>query len=249
MLIGLTKFFLALLLLTVISFHSLSQQLVPDTSSSPAYKNAVTFYNQSLHEELHIFNGKEDKGYLHKFDEGTPYFITNKWSKGNLNYDGKLYEDVSLLYDVVKDEVGYLYFNNLSEIILSKEKVSAFSVMGHHFVNVTPDSLRTSSIAAGFYDELYHGKTLLLAKRTKNIQNFITQSGEEYKVFSKDHYYVKKGEDYFSVNSKKSFIQNLTDKRKELQQYIRQTKLDFKKNPEVAMSRTLAYYDQLINKQ
>ena len=246
--IQLTKFFLTSLLITVISIHSLSQELLADSSSSPDYKNAVTFYNHSLNEELHVFNGKEDKEYFYKFNEGTPYFITDKWTKGTLDYDGKLYENVSLLYDVLKDEVVYLYFDRISRIRLQKEKVYAFSISGHNFIHVTPDSLSSSSVAAGFYDLLYQGKIALLAKRTKNIQTFIRQNSEEFKVFSKDHYYIKKGDDYYQVSSKKSFIGILTDKRKELQQYIRQNKLNFNKNKEYAMMQTLAYYDQIINK-
>ncbi len=111
------KFLLVLILLMLFYNHSISQGLSTD-SSSPAYKNAVGFYNQSLNEELHLFNGKEDKGYAYRFDNGTPYFLTNDWSKGSLNYDGKVYENVSLLYDVVSDEVVYLYFDKISRIRL-----------------------------------------------------------------------------------------------------------------------------------
>lgn len=241
----LVKFSLALIALTLIYYNSISQSLVPDTSSSPAYKNAVALYNQSLTEELHVFNGREDKGYTQQFSVGTPYFLTDNWSKGTLKYDGKMYENVSLLYDVAKDEVVYLYFDNMSRIRLAKQKVSGFSIMGHDFIHIIPDSLHSSPVAPGFYDELHHGKTSLLAKRTKNIQSFIRQSGEEFKVFSKDHYYIKKGDDYITVSNKRSFLRNLNDKRKELQQYIRRNKLNFKKDLENAMTKTLSYYDQL----
>lgn len=242
----LLKFPLAVLLLILLYHNCISQSLVPDSFASPAYKNTVTYYNQSLSEELHLFNGKENKEYPNVFSTGTPYFISNNWSKGTMNYDGKMYENVSLLYDVVKDEVVNLYFNNISRVQLAKEKVLAFSIRDHNFIHITPDSLR-ALVAPGFYDELYHGKTSLLAKRTKNIQSFIHQSGEEFKVFSKDHYYVRKGGDYFPVSNKKSFLRTLGDKRKVLQQYIRQNKLNFRKDKENAMKKTLEYFDQIIN--
>ena len=245
--IQLTKFYLVSLLL-IINIRSLSQQILADSSSSLGYKSAVAFYNDTLHEELNVFNGREDKGYVYKFVEGTPYFITDSWAKGTLNYEGKPYADVSLLYDVFKDELVYLYLDKISRVRLSKEKVSGFFISGHHFIQLTPDSVRSSSLPAGFYDELYHSSVSLLVKRTKNIQSFIRQTTEEFKVFSKDHYYLRKRDNYFAVGGKKSFLQNLSDKRKELQQYIKQNKLNFKKNPEMAMIQTLAYYDQLINK-
>ena len=76
-----------LILLLLFYNQSLSQRLRP-TSSLPAYKNAIAFYNQSLREELHLFNGKEEQAYPYQFSEGTPYFLSNKWSKGTLDYDG-----------------------------------------------------------------------------------------------------------------------------------------------------------------
>ena len=238
-----------LILLLLFYNHSLSQRLRPNSSSLRAYKNAIAFYNQSFREELHLFNGKEEQAYPYQFSEGTPYFLSNKWSKGTLDYDGKMYEDVSLLYDVVRDELIYLYFDNRSRIRLIKEKVSEFSIMGHNFINITPDSLFSSSIAPGFYDKLYQGKINLLVKRTKKIDNSIKLSGAETKVFDKDRYYLRKENNYYSVNNKRSLLHKLNDKRKELQPYIRQNKLNFRKDIENAMVKTLAYYDQLIKQK
>ena len=121
--------------------------------------------------------------------------------------------------------------------------------MGHRFINITPDSLFSSSIAPGFYDKLYHGKMDLFAKRTKKIENSIKLSGAEAKVFYKDHYYLRKENNYYRVSNKRSFLQNLNDKRKELQPYVRQNKLNFRKDIENAMVKTLAYYDQLIKQK
>ncbi|MEJ7680747.1 MAG: hypothetical protein WKG06_23425 [Segetibacter sp.] len=151
----------------------------------PAYKNALAFYNQSLNEELHLFNGKEDKGYPYQFDNGTPYFLTNNWSKGTLNYDGKVYENVSMLYDVASDEVLYLYFDNRSRIRLVKEKVAGFSIMAHNFIHITPDSLHSSSLAPGFYDELYYGANSLLAKRTKKLKLLSNHPVRKREFFTK----------------------------------------------------------------
>lgn len=236
------KFHLILMLLVILHTASISQSLKSDTSLA-AYKNAVSFYNQSLEQELHLFNGREDKGYPYQFVEGTPYFLTNNWSKGTLTYNGQVYENVRMLYDEVVDEVVYLYFDNSSRIRLSKDKVAGFSIMGHNFIHLTPDA--ESSLVAGFYDQLYKGKNSLLAKRTKKILNSIQVTGSETRALYSDHYYLKKGNSYFSVSNKRTLLKNLSDKRKELQQYIRQNELDFKKDIENSMVKTLAYYDQL----
>lgn len=247
MLVPLVKFPLVLVLLILFAQGSISQSLIPDSSASPGYKNAIAFYNGSLAEELHLYNGIEDKGYPYQFAEGTPYFITNNWSEGTLKYEGKWYENVPLLYDAAADEVVYLYFNKISRIKLIKEKVSEFSIQDHHFIQISSNSPAAKSIAPGFYDQLYAGKISLLAKRAKSIQKTMRQSGEEVRVFDKDHYYLKKGYEIYPVSNKRSFLRNLSDKRKELLQYIRQNKLSFRKDMEKSMSQTIAYYNQLIS--
>lgn len=237
-------FVIVLLLYTRLS----AQGLQPDSSSSlPAIKNIVDFYNKSLSEQLHLYNGKEYKDYPYQFNEGHPYFLSNNWSKGTLNYNGELYEEVPMLYDVVKDELVILHFDNRSKICLIKEKISAFSLLAHSFVNIQPKKINSSTITEGFYDLLYPGKTSLFAKRTKNIQTFYRQSVSEIKIFKKDHYYLLKKNIYYPVSGRRSFLHQLTDKRKEIQQYIKKNRLSFKNDVENAMVKILAYYDQIMD--
>ncbi|MDP9230846.1 MAG: hypothetical protein M3O67_09280, partial [Bacteroidota bacterium] len=224
------------------------QGLQPDSSSSlPAFKSIVDFYNKSLSEQLHLYNGKEYKDYPYQFNEGHPYFLSNNWSKGTLNYDGEHYEEVPMLYDVVQDELVILHFDNRSKICLVKEKISSFSLLAHSFVNIQPKNINSSTITEGFYDLLYAGQVSLFAKRTKNIQTFYRQSVSEIKIFKKDHYNLLKKNIYYPVSSKRSFLQQLTDKRKEIQQYIKKNRLSFKNDVENAMVKILAYYDQIMN--
>src|SRR3954447_21073730 len=125
------KFRLILPVLLLLCDTLLSQSILPDTSAPEGYKNAVALYNTSIREELHLFNGRESNDYNHPFVQGTPYFITANWSKGRVEMEGKVYDTVSLLYDVVKDQLFFLYFNNISGVQLDKEKVAGFSIMGH----------------------------------------------------------------------------------------------------------------------
>jgi hypothetical protein len=86
----------------------------------------------------------------------------------------------------------------------------------------------------------------VLARRTKNIQTFYA-STTETKVFSKDQYYVRKNGKYFSVSSKSSFLNQLSDKKKEIKQYIKDNRIKFRKNFENAMVKIMGYYNQLTN--
>jgi hypothetical protein len=223
---------------------AISQSLLPDASSSPAVKNAINFYSTSLTEQLRLYNGKEYQDYPLPFDEGHPYFIKTDWSKGTVDYDGNTYGDVSILYNTVTDEVIILASNKVLKIQLIKEKVEGFSLSGHSFLNLSRDSLLSADMTAGFYDVLTKDKISLLARRTKNIQTYATHK-LELKVFKKDHFYLKKNNAYFPIHTKKSLLKQLSDKKKEIQQYIKQNKLRFRKDPENVMVKITEYYNQL----
>ncbi len=238
------KGLLIFVILSALYTQSQSQQLAPDTSSPPAFKNVMASYNNSFAGQLHLFNGKEYRDYRKPFEEGQPYFITNTWTKGTVDYDGNRYDNVSVLYNLVTDELIILNYNNISKIQLIKEKVAQFSMAGHSFINITPDSLFSSGLTPGFYDVLAAGKLSLLVRHTKNIQPYIRQT-IELKIFSKDHYYLKKNNGYSAISSKKSFLEQFGDKRKQVQQFIRQNKLRYRKDPANTMVRSVEYYNQI----
>ncbi|MDQ6812818.1 MAG: hypothetical protein M3040_03630 [Bacteroidota bacterium] len=222
---------------------AVTQSLLVDSTATPAVKNALAFYNSTFADQLHLYNGKEYKDYTHKFDSGLPYFIQSEWSNGTVDYDGNIYQDVPILYDVVAQQVIILNYNSASKIELLKEKIKAFSLSGHSFLNIPRDSLVSANLDGGFYDVLLNGKMVLLARRTKNIQAVLRQA-VEYRVYDKDHYYIKRDNKYFTVDSKKSFLEQFGNKRKEIQQYMKQNKLRFRKDPEQVMIKAVGFYNQ-----
>lgn len=223
---------------------SLSQTLAPDASAAPAFKNALAVYNNSFADQLHLFNGTEYRDYSRPFDEGQPYFVTNEWSKGMVNYDGNVYENVSILYNLVTDELIILNWKSTSKIQLIKEKVAGFSLANHTFLYITADSLFSTGMNEGFYDVLASGKTSLLVRRTKNIQPFNRRT-LELKVFENNHYYIKKNDGYFSFHNKNTLLDQLRDKRKEMRQFIKQNDLGFNKEMEASAIKAVDYYNQL----
>src|SRR4051794_5907994 len=123
-----------------IPYAVVSQVLAADSTFSTAGRNALRFYNATLSQQLHIYNGPEYHDYVHTFQQGQPYFMQDQWSKGTVSYDGNLYDDVSILYNIVTDNVVILANNNVSKIELIKDKVAAFSLLGHSFLHLAPDT-------------------------------------------------------------------------------------------------------------
>lgn len=239
------KPFLVFVILYALYTKGHGQSIQPDSTLSIAAQNAVDFYSTTLTEQLRVYSGTEYKDYARPFKQGHPYFATGQWSKGVVNYDGETYKDLLLLYNLVTDEVIILGYDNSSKIALPKNRVKHFFISGHHFLNIPQDSLFSANISPGFYDVLANGKASLLARRSKNIQTTVT-SEIELKVYSKDHYYIKVDHSFFPVTNKKLLLEPLKSRKSEVQQYMRQNRLRFKRDPENTMIKVINYYNQLI---
>jgi len=170
-----------------VNYSSKAQTMLPDSTSGFIGK-AYTEYTAAVQEQMELFNGREHVDYFYKFDKGSPYFLAGNFTKGDVTYLNKTYKDVSLTYDVVKDEVAILHSNILKRLIPDKLKLDAFTINGHHFIKLSPGITNYKSLPGGYYDLLYNDKISLLAKRTKKIVDLTPET----RVYSKDLFYISK---------------------------------------------------------
>lgn len=192
----------------------------------------------------HLYNGSEYVDY-DVFIKGHQYYESDDWEDGSVHYDGTLYRDVPLLYDVVLDELITDNFAGPLRIRLVSQKVRQFSLPGHTFVRIVTDSLPDTGLRTGFYDQLHSGGVSLLCKRTKIIYEEI-ESGRVNKEFlSKDRYYIFKDGKYHPVKSKRSVLSLYAGHRKEIQKHLRANKVRYRENPETAMILMTRHYDSL----
>lgn len=226
---------------------SFGQSTVSDTTNLNDIKaRAVLSFNKTIGEASRLYSGREYFPYDATI-KGNAYYpsTVTTWLNGEVNYDGIVYKDVPLLYDTYKDEVVSLLYNKFSKYALLSERVHDFTVLSHHFIRIMADSLKNdkAGITTGFYDQLYKGKTEVLARHTKNIQTNTSSFGVESYFLEKQEYYVKKGNTYYSVSGQGSFLKLFKDKKAELKQYMRDYKIKFNKDPEYAMVKLASYYD------
>ncbi len=229
--------------------NTLAQVTIGDSSSrQKGFTNALNLFNTTVGEQSSLYNGPEYYFYDPIY-KGNAYFMDmNAFTPGTIYYDGTLYKNVPMLYDIYSDKVVVLLYNHFSKFSLLRERVKSFDFLDHHFINIAADSLDNNAvISPGFYDELYKGKVQVLARRAKNIQNNPGTTNYESYFNPIKSYYLKKNNIYYSVGGEGSFMSVLKDKKKELQQYIRANKIKFRRNPEEAMVKIASYYDHLTN--
>jgi hypothetical protein len=223
-----------------------SQSLQADTNlKQTVLENTVLSFYNAIGEQSRLYNGPEYSFYDPTI-KGNAYFSDAvNFANGTVEYDGFIYNDVPMMYDIYKDVVAVLLPNKSAKFKLLSDRVQYFDLLGHRFVYVE-DTTEGKHLNAGFYNQLYKSKTEVLVKYSKSIQGTSGISGTVENYFtSKKEMFVKNRGRYFNAGSQGSLLDAFKDKKKELKQYIRDNNLKFGNDQEQSAVKLAAYYDQL----
>jgi hypothetical protein len=209
---------------------------------STAYENAVSIYHAYLIPEPGLYRGKRYIEYAFQLAEGHPYFGDGKSHVGSAVYDGILYEDLNIWYDMVRDQVIIPSPFGAYKVFLINSKVDRFTIEDHQFIRLK-DSLNPTAPRNGFYEQLYKGQISLLKKNRKYVREDLELTGVRQYIDSSLSYYIKKGDIYYSVPNKKALSHALKEKNKELRKFIRQNNLSFRRDLENTLIKVAAWYD------
>src|SRR4030095_3253272 len=232
------RYCIAFAALLFFSLAVFAQDFLPD---SIVYKQALDqtgSYNNSLATKTSgLYTGSLYVRDYYRV-KGHPFFETDSLQKGDVFYNGVLYKNADLLYDLSHDNLVTKYAED-ANLVLVREKVTYFKLRGHLFV------AGGDALGKGFYDVLYTGKIEVLVQRKKELVPW-SKSMEFDAAFSQtNNYFIYKDSSYYKVNSKQDLMDVLKDKRTELEEFISKNRRDFKKKFETALLRTAVYYDQV----
>ena len=239
------KLLFYILLIYAIPQNTSAQVTADDSSLFKAGSKPIEVYYQALGEQSPIYTGSEYIESPIPLQEGHVFFETNVFVKGTVYLDGMLFTGVPIMYDIVKDQLIIQHYTHLFKINIPLERVEYFILSGHTFVRLLPDS--SNAIKAGFYDRLYNGKIMLLAKREKTIKEGYVNVQLNNAILQKTIYYIKKDGHYHIIKNMRSLLSVLKNKKKEIQQYLNSNKIKFKKDPEHAMIVAAEYFDRITN--
>lgn len=217
-------------------------QSADSLSNTTTKDKLIQQYHAGIGEQSGIYNGPayEPNNIIIK---GSALFTSTDWINGAVTYDGVTYSNTRLKYDMYKDQLVSLLYNNFSSYNLLTPRVANFDISGHHFVTV-PDNPDMT----GFFDELYKGKSQVLVKRKMIVQNAgggLDRVENEYEYHT--YYYVSINNQYYKISSASNIDDLLKTHKKEVQKYIKANKSTFKKNKELAIVSAVSYYDQISN--
>lgn len=220
-----------------------AQSLATDTSKIAGNNaNLVTIYYQKLGADLRLYNGSEYSRYGHGYT-GTPFFNNSDFTVGSVYYDGVLYPQIGLLYDVVQDELVIKDYTKNYELKLVKMKVGYFDLFEHRFVNLAAQPNNENIPEEGYFEILLEGKVTVLQKVQKKIEAS-SKAEEPTKFTSYTRLYLKKANEYFKIDNVGALVKAFKDKKNEVRKYIRTTGLS-KKNMEKLVTETTNYYNSI----
>lgn len=237
---------LRILFILIVAIPSLckgqdSQRKTPLLDS--AVQNTYAIYASSIGGNSHLLNGVEYKDYeIHSYDIGHPYFLSDDWEYGTINYDHQVFKNVDIMYNIVRDKVIIDQPQGHFKLELIDEHLTSFTLQSHKFVRLIKDS--TTDIRTGYYDLLYDGKTKVYAKRRKEIQENLSSRTVISEYNERDIYYIYKNGKYFTVRSKSAVLKVFAERKTMLRKHLSKLKIRFKKNKDLALVESAKFYDE-----
>ncbi|MBC6988088.1 hypothetical protein [Hymenobacter sp. BT491] len=223
-------------------------QASPQDSASltAAVTSAGKQYAQAMGPNTLLTNGPEYIDYKLPYMKGHQFFGDGSQQIGAVYFDGVLYKDVPLWYDIKLDQVVSQVVASPLKVRLVSEKITYFAFGEHTFTRIVTDSIADNSVPTGFYDLLVDGRARLLAKRVKVLHTKAGPNGIEGSFPEAVTYFLQQENRFYPVSSKNGVAKLLSDKKSELEAYARQHKLKFNKaSRETSLAELVTYYNSV----
>ncbi len=185
--------------------------------------------------QVPLYNGAEYISYFHGH-KGHPNFLSDSLTRGEIVYEGIIYRNVPLGYNLVDDEVFTRHPQLGYNIRLVREKISSFSIRGKKFLHLP----ETPSSRDGFYELLFDGHVKAFALYEKKSTSSIYE-GMHFVQY--DSYYIYAGRNMTPVSDAQDITKVYSDKKDEIRKHIRTSKLSMKKDPRETMIEAARFYE------
>jgi hypothetical protein len=230
-----TVFFIVFLSATCCVY---AQQTYSDSSASAELVKQM--YAVQRGKELPLYNGIQYSPYNVTI-EGIPFFRTTEWQKGSVLYEGIRYDNISMKYELVRDqliitpdETGGM------QIALFSPRVKEFSFSGDKFVRLD----NVPSLDRGFYQQLAGGKVTAFARKTRLIDEKAEITGMYRKFVDKTRYYILKNDKYYLIKNKSDLLSVLKEHKDGIQQLLATKDLNYRRNQEETITAAVEFYNQ-----
>ena len=208
----------------------------------PAYQAVETYFQNEIGANSHLYTGEAYPAYAPGI-KGDPFFMITQMKAGDIFYDGVLYKNIPMLYDITADKVIINRYNGNETMQLLNEKIKYFTFEGHRFENLATVEEK-QDVSKKLFNVLTNGKATLLAQRIKHIKHGL-KAEDPYSFVEEDAFWIRNGNNLFVVTNRNDALQALADKKTQVKIFIRKNRLKFKKKIEKDLIELVNYYESL----
>jgi hypothetical protein len=194
----------------------------------------VSGYIAAAGEEALVLNGKAEAVYATTIS-GHPYMDTEDFRTATLSYNGKMYPDVLLRLNTQTDELSIQHGDGRMAVVLEPSLVDFARTADYTWLRDT----------AGYYALLHDGKYPVIKRERKILEEEIEGMTVRRYFSDRVRYFVDVNGKQRQVKSRNSVVKLFPDRKKELKQYAKQEKLDFKRNADKAIVTLIRYYESI----
>jgi hypothetical protein len=188
-----------------------------------------------------IFNGRIFYGY--SATQGHAFYPDHEWHKGWVRYEDTWYKDISMKYDIYRDELVLLH-PGLQQLRLFSPRVQEFKFDSLHFIRI--DKSIDSTIREGFYQRLEAGYITVLASRQKRIEETVGDARVVQHFEPVDFFFLLKDGHYYPVKNLKSILTLAASQRQQIMKHLRQKGLKYRRAREATIVEAVKFYNQSV---
>jgi len=191
-----------------------------------------------------LYNGKVVTPYERPF-VNSPFFESTGYIEGELCYNEVVYQDILMCLDLYRDELTVFLPQRPFHIVLESEKFNYAVLNGsvfiesHNYLNIR--SKYVMLIKDGLYPivKQYRG---IVREEDTNLKR------ERYVRFQEQYFITVNGIAY-PVKNKNALLKLFPDRKKELNDFVKQRKLSFRSQQfEQSLVALVYHYENLINR-
>jgi hypothetical protein len=224
------------ILLTFICYTHINAQ---DASS-------VTNYLQQAGIYADIYNGKREITYNLSQYENLPYYMNSAFAEASVFYRKNYYPKQKVRLDLFKEQLVILSPEKQYGIILDPQLVEKVQMYNKTFVWLIPP--KESGLKTGYYKQLLDGRKMQLLCKENYIAEQKVNDRTAINYFShKVRYYLSYNNQYHTVKNKGSFGKLFPQYKTQINSFVQDNQLDFKKNTEESLTSLAHYCEGLIN--
>ncbi len=234
---------LTLLLAPVLSVSA--QDYLPDSAFfQKTVSNTRSRLIQNIGINSALYQGVAYDHYWNRVS-GSPFYLSDQMVAGKVFYNGSLYENIPLAYDMVKDLLVTKTFTKNADMSLVSDQVDYFFINTHEFVRLIKNVSDKSVPATGFYERLYNGDVQAYLKMEKKIKQLQKAEDNLTGFVEYDAYYVLKDGVFYEITGESDLVKVFKDQRNEIRKFVNSRGMNYKKDPAKVIVQTAAYYSSL----